>query len=342
MSWTLYNYNDSEVDMEKVLITGADGLLGSHTVRCALQEGYLVKAFLQAGRNTGTLDGLPIEKVYGDLVNRYDIESALAGCDSIIHTAGSTTVYPSRSQRIWEINYDAVVNLAGLAKQYGVRRLVHIGSASSFGYGTREHPGDETSPFLGKPFKLDYLDTKKAAQDFLLEQFHQNDLPVVILAPTFMVGEFDTAPGAGRMIIAICKHSLPFVPFGGKCVVYAADVARAAVNALKMGNLGESYITGGENLTYQQFYNMIAQLAHVTAPKIKIPTPLAVFLGRFLEMAAKITHKEPMFSSGMARMSGDTHFYTSQKAMHELQMPQTSPRLAIEKAISYFKSFGSL
>lgn len=328
--------------MEKVLVTGADGLLGSHIVRCALKAGYTVRSFLQPGRNTGTLDELPIEKFYGDLVNPQDIENALINCDYVIHAAGSTAIYPSRSPKSWHVNYDAVINLAVLVKKHNIKRLVHIGSASSFGYGTKDRPGDETSSFLGKPFKLDYLDSKKAAQDYILDQFHQNGLPVIILAPTFMIGEYDTAPGAGKMIIAICKHNLPFYSTGGKCVVDAADVAQAAVNALTMGRLGECYITGGENLTYQEFFALIAKIAQVPAPKLKIPVFLAVMFGTFLELIAKVTHKEPKLSSAMARMSGDTHFYTSQKAILDLKLPQTPPREAIQRAIAFFKSIGYL
>jgi dihydroflavonol-4-reductase len=327
---------------KKILITGADGLLGSHVVRRALKSGYQVRAFIQPDRNTGSLDDLDIEYYYGDLTHPKDTRQSVEGCDYLIHTAGSTSVWPDRSPRMWRINYDAVVELADAARENELKRFIHIGSASSFGYGTKQNPGDERSPFLGHKFKLDYLETKKAAQDYLLQQYEQNALPVIILAPTFMIGEYDSAPGSGKMITAVVKHQVPGYSKGGKSVVYAGDVAQAAVNALKMGRLGECYITGGENLTYKEFFDLITDLADVPPIKRSIPTYLTSLLGSVLELISKLTRKPPLISRTMAAMSGDTHFYNSGKAITELNMPQTPISEAILTSIEYFKQVGYL
>jgi len=324
----------------KVLVTGADGLLGSHVVRRALTSGYKVRAFIQPDRNTGSLDGLDIEYSYGDLTNSQDVHQSVDGCDYLIHTAGSTSLWPARSSKMWQINYTAVVELADAARQNNLKRFVHIGSASSFGYGTKQAPGDEESPYLGHKFELDYLDTKKAGQDYLLSQYKQTALPVIVLAPTYMIGEYDSAPGSGKMITAVVKHEVPGYSEGGKCVVYAGDVAQAAVNALEMGRLGECYITGGENLTYKEFFDLITDLANVPPIKLRIPTRLAYFLGSVMETVSKVTHKPPLITRAMAAMSGDTHFYRSSKAINELDMPQTPVSEAILRAIEYFRQIG--
>lgn len=325
---------------EKILITGADGLLGSHVVRKALSAGYQVRGFIQPDRKNKSLDGLDIERFYGDLLNTADIYEALTDCDYLIHTAGSTCVWPNRSKKMWQINYDAVVELAKAAKKSNLKRFVHIGSASSYGYGTKESPGDEESPYLGEKFHLDYLDSKKEAQDFLVQQYQRNALPVIILSPTFMIGEFDSNPGSGKMITSVVKHEVPGYTQGGKCVVYAGDVAQAAVNAIQSGRLGECYITGGENLTYKEFFDLITNLAGVSPIRIKIPMTLMLIFSSFLELIAKITKKPPLISRAMAEISRDTNFYNSQKAIGELDMPQTPIREAILRSIRYFKEVG--
>lgn len=327
---------------EIILITGADGFLGSHIVRRAIDCGYQVRAFLQRGRDTGTLEGLPIEIFMGDLTVAQDITNALQGCNFLIHTAASTAVWPSRSKIIWQINFDVVVKLAETVSQFGIKRFVHIGSASSFGYGSKEFPGTEISPYIGGKFGLDYLDSKKAAQDFLQDQYKQNGLPVIILAPTFMIGEFDTAPGSGKMVISVARHKLPGYASGGKCVVYPGDVAQAAINALTQGRLGESYITGGENLSYHEFFDLITKEAQISPIRTRIPTGLAILIGKVLEMISNISHKEPMLSATMARMSADTHFYSSAKAIRELGLTQTDAREAIRRSVDYFNQIGYL
>jgi dihydroflavonol-4-reductase len=325
---------------EKILITGADGLLGSHVVRKALSAGYQVRAFIQPDRNNKSLKGLEIERFYGDLLNSNEVHQAVIGCDYLIHTAGSTCVWPSRSAKIWQINYDAVAELAKAVKENNLKRFVHIGSASSYGYGSKEQPGDEESPYIGEKFHMDYLDSKKDAQDFLLEQYQNNNLPVIILSPTFMIGEFDSTPGSGKMITSVVNHEVPGYTQGGKCVVYAGDVAQAAINALHLGRLGECYITGGENLTYEEFFVLITELAGVSPIRIKIPMTLMLIFSSLLELVAKITQKPPLISRAMAEISRDTNFYSSQKAIEELDMPQTPVREAIVRSIGYFKEVG--
>jgi dihydroflavonol-4-reductase len=327
---------------EIILVTGADGFLGSHIVRRAIDCGYQVRAFLQPGRNTGTLEGLPIESFSGDLTVEQDLTDAVQGCDFLIHTAASTAVWPNRSTKMWQINFDVVEKLAKAVLHHGIKRFVHIGSASSFGYGTKLAPGDEDSPFLGKCFNMDYLDSKKAAHDFLLEQYKQKGLPVIILAPTFMIGDYDTAPGSGKMVITVARHKIPGYASGGKCVVYPGDVAQAALNALTQGRLGECYITGGENLTYHEFFDLITKVAQVPPIRMRIPTGLAIVIGNLLEIISKFSHKEPMLSATMASMSGDTHFYTSAKAIRELGLPQSSAMEAVRRSIDYFKRIGYL
>lgn len=326
----------------KILITGADGLLGSHVVRHAIHAGYLVKAFVQAGRSTGTLDGLDIEIFRGDLTNPQDVQNAMRNCDYLVHSAGSTSLWPGRSSAMWRVNFDSVVALVEAAKVNNIKRFIHIGSASSFGYGSRQTPGDENSPFLGKKFNLDYLDTKKSAQDYLIKQFELYQLPVIILAPTFIVGEYDTTPNSGKMIISVARRRLPGFSAGGKCIAYAGDIAAAAVNALTMGRPGQCYITGGENLTYHEFFDLISDLAETRRLKFLIPTPLAVLTGGMAQVISKLTRKAPLLSRTMARMSADTHFYTSSKAISELLMPQTPPREAIRRSIDYLKQIGYL
>ena len=80
--------------MEKIFITGADGLLGSNTVRELIQRGYKIKALVQKGSNSKTLKGLNIETVEGDLLNRDLLIKQTSDADAIIHIAALTNVWP--------------------------------------------------------------------------------------------------------------------------------------------------------------------------------------------------------------------------------------------------------
>ena len=137
-----------------VLVTGGDGFLGTNIVRELLSRGYRVRILTEPGRDPVTLAGLPVETLHGDIRNPEQVVGAASGCDYLIHTAASTSNWPVRSRWLTEINVDGTRNVVEAALRTKVNRLVHVGSANSFGYGTKEAPGDENRPYNGGRYGL--------------------------------------------------------------------------------------------------------------------------------------------------------------------------------------------
>ena len=81
----------------KVLVTGADGMLGSNIVRLLLMKKYTVSVFIDPKSRSQTLSDLEIRKFYGCLLNRDSIAQAMDGQDIVIHAAAMTNVWPDRS-----------------------------------------------------------------------------------------------------------------------------------------------------------------------------------------------------------------------------------------------------
>ena len=326
----------------KVLVTGANGFLGSHVVRALLKEGYEVKAFILKGTSLDNLNGLSFEKYEGNLLNPLDIDNALDTCDYIIHTAAVTDVWPTKNELSWKINLELVKLLVEAIKKNGIKRLVHVGTANSFGFGTKQEPGNENTPFNSGKYGLDYITSKKVAQDFLLDEAKNNGLPVVIVNPTFMIGENDAKPGSGEMIISIINRKVPGYSAGGRCFAAVKDVAAACVGALEKGEVGDCYILGGSNLNYKEFFNLVANMAGVKAPKLKIPKFLAIVFASLIELIAKIRKKKPMLKKAMATIFGDGHYYSSAKAIEKLGYVQTKLETALSEAIAWYRQHGYL
>lgn len=97
----------------KILITGADGMLGASVSREALSQGYAVRAMVLPNRKTTVLDGLALELVEGDLTQIAALEKAIHGCQAVINVAASTSIWPRRQSVIWEINYQGVKKFDG-------------------------------------------------------------------------------------------------------------------------------------------------------------------------------------------------------------------------------------
>lgn len=320
-----------------VLVTGADGMLGSHIVEILLQQQYRVRALVLPGSPATTLQGLPVELMYGDIRNPGLCASAIQDCNMVIHTAASTSTWPTRSAMLHAINFTGVKNMVEAATNAGVQRFIHISSGSSIGPDAAGQPATEETPFRGFRYGLDYVDSKYYAHQYVLEMARTQGFPAIVVCPTFMIGPKDVNLGSGQMIVAISKQKLRFISGGGKNFVYVRDVAQAAVNALQQGAIGEAYIAGHSNLSYQQFFALVSEVAGVPPPRMLLPNWIILTAGYVITQLAILFRFRPLLNYSQALVSLDNQFYSPAKAVRELHMPQTDLKIAVKAAFEWLK-----
>lgn len=175
--------------MKKVLVTGADGFIGSHLTESLLEKGYDVKAFVYYNSfNTwGWLDTLPKEKLdqievfTGDIRDPNGVREAMKGIDAVFHLAALIAIpfsYHSPDSYV-DTNIKGTLNVLQAARDLGTERIM-VTSTSEV-YGTARYvPIDENHPFQGQS---PYSATKIGA-DRLAESFYRSfQLPVSIVRP---------------------------------------------------------------------------------------------------------------------------------------------------------------
>ena len=172
-------------------------MLGSNICRELIKHDYPVKAMVLPNRKSNVLSGLGIELVEGNILDKNILCKEMEDCDSVIHAAALTTAWPRRSDLVMSVNFEGTKNIMEVAEKTKMKRMVYIGSASSFSHGPKEKPGDETSSFGGWSYGMDYIESKYLAQNMLLEKHAQHGFPVIIINPTYMIGPFDSAPSSG-------------------------------------------------------------------------------------------------------------------------------------------------
>ncbi len=323
--------------MKKIFVTGADGFVGSNLVRELISRKYEVVGFIQDNVNPITIKDLDIDIRYGDLLDKQSIESNLQNCDCVIHTAAITSIWPYRSDIQKKVNIDGTKNLVESSINTGIERFIHIGTANSFGFGTKNNPGNESKPYMAGIQKMDYMDTKYVAQQYLLAQVKENNFPAIILNPTFMFGPYPVRPGSAKMIESIYKNKVPGYTKGGRTFIAVKDVCVAVVNAVELGRIGECYILGNEHYSYKEIFNIIANVVGKKAPVIYMPGFIVILYSIINTLAARIGSFEPAISYRMALASFAETYYSSDKAVKELKMPQTSVKIAIEEAFTWLK-----
>ena len=324
-----------------IVVTGADGFLGSNVTRALVRSGYRVRALLEPGRDTGTLSGLDVEERRGSLLDTSFRNESVQGAGAVIHTAASTAVWPGRIPSMRALNVDAALGLARAAKDAGVPAFIHVGSASSFAWGTKERPGDETGPYGSAYLGLDYLDTKREAQESMLA-LDAPSFRLVVVNPTFMFGPFDSKPSSGEMILSVAKRKVPGYTSGGRSFADVRSVAAGIVAALERGRGGHCYILGGQNLNYREAFERIAAVVGAAPPKLHLPGWAALAYGAVGSAASSITKRPPKLSLPMTRVSLEGQYYDSAKAERELAYRKGSIEEAVRAAVDWFRERGML
>lgn len=182
-------YNSGEMQMKKVLVTGADGFIGSHLTEALLEKGYDVRAFVyyNSFNSWGWLDTLPKEKLSqieifsGDIRDPNGVREAMKGIDGVFHLAALIAIpfsYHSPDSYV-DTNIKGTLNVLQAARELGTERIM-VTSTSEV-YGTAQYvPIDEKHPFQGQS---PYSATKIGA-DRLAESFYRSfNLPVSIVRP---------------------------------------------------------------------------------------------------------------------------------------------------------------
>lgn len=173
----------------KILITGADGFIGSHLVETLVRQGYKVRAFVlyNSFGSWGWLDqcGIDIKNQFevfvGDIRDPYGVKSAMRGCDVVLHLASLIAIpYSYHSPETYvDTNIKGTLNVLQAARELGIQRIIH--TSTSEVYGTAKFvPISEDHPIQGQS---PYSATKIAADQLAYSFFASFNLPVVIARP---------------------------------------------------------------------------------------------------------------------------------------------------------------
>lgn len=324
----------------KVLVTGANGLLGHHVVMELIARGQGVSVIVRNTRNL-CFDCSKVNIHIGDFTLYDDLKTAATGCEAIIHIAAITDAGLRRYDDYSRVNVEGTKLVLRVADELGINRIVYVSSANTVGYGCARQPADEhfTMQF---PFTASFYARSKAASEQLMtEASQQPNRHIIILNPTFMIGAYDTRPSSGRMILMGYKRSLMLVPKGGKNFVATRDVAVATVNALTQGKNGERYLLAGTGLSFREFYNILKIISNYSQYTVQIPGFLLLGLGKIGDLLRFIGIKTDICSMNVRQLM-IREFYSNDKARRELGLPQTGIEIAVQEAIDWFKSRGML
>lgn len=318
----------------KVLVTGANGLLGHHVVMELLQRNLNVRILV---RSTSKIkfDMKRVEVKKGSFADKQAITEAAQNCDAIIHIAAITDTNLLKYEDYEKINSDATHQLLQVASELNIKKFVFVSTCNTVGYGNHNHLADETYP-IQYPFTRSFYAQSKLKAEILCANYAQNN-HLIIVNPTFMIGNYDTKPSSGALVLMGYKKRFLIIPNGGKNFVPVKDVAITCCNALTMGISGERYLAAGVNLSFKEYFQLQKRVGGYQQKIVVVPDfmlKIAGYVGDILRFA----HIKISVCSRNINQLLIQEYYTNKKAKKELLLPESSLELAIDEALEWFKS----
>jgi NAD dependent epimerase/dehydratase len=226
-----------------VLITGADGFIGSHLTEAMVRQGYKVRAFVlyNSFGSWGWLDHCStdvkgqFEVFAGDIRDPHGVMEAMKGCDAVLHLAALIAIpfsYHSPDTYV-DTNIKGTLNVLQAARELGLKRVIHTSTSEVYGTArfvpiTEEHPLQGQSP---------YSATKIAADQLAYSFYSSFGLPVVIARPFNTYGPRQSARAVIPTIITQIANGQREIKLGAVSPTrdfnYVADTVAGFIAALE-------------------------------------------------------------------------------------------------------------
>ncbi len=317
--------------MKTVFVTGANGLLGTNLVLELLRRNYAVKALVRDKKRFIDYTHPNLRLVTGDIRDRDSLEKGIQGCTLAVHTAADTSQKHLKLQDYDPINLQGTKNILEICRAMNIQKLVYIGTANTFGYGTAREPGNEERPPAAPFTRCLYAQSKIRVQE-MVDAAARHGINVVTVSPSFMIGPYDYKPSSGRILQMALNRRIVFYPPGGKNFIHAADVARGVVNALEEGRPGEKYLMVNENLTYREFFRIITRLTGKKPLMIPLVRPALIVAGCAGSILRSLGIPTSLSVNNM-KILCINNYYTNRKVLSRFNMTFLTTEEAVRDAL---------
>lgn len=323
-----------------VLVTGATGFLGNHVARLLAERGERVRVLVRPSSEFRRLEGLPVERVAGDLRDPASLARATEGVETVYHVAADYRLWARAPREIYEANVTGTRNLLQAARNAGVARFVYTSTVATVAVPHAGSLPDERTVTSLEQMIGHYKRSKWLAEQEALGAARAG-LPVVIVNPTTPVGPGDARPTpTGGALVDFLNGRMPAYVDTGLNWVPVEDAAAGHLLAAERGAVGERYILGGENLSLKQVLDMLAGVSGRPAPRVRLPHVVALAAGYADAAVSHLLSREPRIPLEGVRMARHSMFVDAGKARRDLGFAPGPVAEALQRAVRWYQANG--
>ena len=300
-------------------MTGGTGFIGGRLVRKLRERGDDVAALVRSPGKALELERLGVQLVKGDLTDADAIRRGLDGADACFHGAAIYKVGIPSSEReeMHDTNVRGTERVLDTAIEAAVPRIVYVSTVNVFG-NTRGEVVDESYERPKDGFLSYYDETKYEAHQVARDRIARG-APIVIVQPGGVYGPGDHSE-IGNMIDQASSGKLfaYMFPETGFNLVHVDDVADGIILAYERGEVGQSYVLGGEIATMRGLVDKTAEIAGRKPPKRDLPVGVLKAVAPAGPVLGKIMGFPPNFKELISVSDGVTYWAKDDKARERL------------------------
>jgi dihydroflavonol-4-reductase len=332
-----------------ILVTGANGFLGSYLCREFLEHGYEVHGLCRANSDRSNLDGVDLAIHEADLRDPVAVQAAMSAFASsvevpwVVHNAATISYRAADAKLQEDVNHQGTRHVLSASRATGIQRFLHVSSVVAIGVARGGEALDEDSPWNAEDLGIDYVRTKRRAEEAALAEADALDVRVV--NPGAIFGPVGSSSNSLRFLQQLAVGKIGRVtPPGGMSVVGVDDCASGVRLALEEGRAGRRYVLAESFLSSLELFGLAKRLLRgedVRPPLGAVPRwlwPALTPLARFLEWRNPNT----LLSRQTVFMLGQTFRFQGARARNELNWkPRPFPEV-LGEAIEVLYANGSL
>ena len=273
----------------RVLVTGASGFVGAHTVQALVHAGHQVRATARSAqrvrralRPLGVTD--VVEVVEGDISDDVRVRELLRGCDAVIHAAAVYSHDVRRNRQMLAANVRGAETVLRHACEAGLDPVVHISSyvalLPAHGTLTPDSPvGRPPTPYA----------RSKARAEAVARRLQDEGAPVTIVHPGMVWGPHDPALGEStRLARDVLAGRVPMLSPGAVPLVDVRDLALVHAAAMRPGAGPRRFLATGEIVTMAMLMRTVAEAGGRRPPRGTMPGWLLLGMGRMADLAQRL------------------------------------------------------
>lgn len=307
-----------------ILVTGANGLVGSFVCAHFIRKGYKVRALIRKDSDRSLLKAhsKDLDFFIGDINDTGSLLDAMAGVEYVVHTAAIISFWSKKNSDMYQTNVIGTRNIIDVCLENNIKKFIHLSSIAAIGRKVTDSVIHETNIWEESSLNSYYAQSKHEAEVEVYRGIEEG-LAVTIVNPSIILGPGLNSSISVRLFNYVHKQN-KFYTDGYLNYVDVRDIATAIDKLLfDPATNGERYILNGGIISYKSFFENVAQVLHVKAPSIKASNFMRQVVWRIEALKSFFTNKEPLITKATAKTAGNKIEYSSGKIISTTQITFT-------------------